>query len=84
MDNEMVSSDRVDTTLFESSLLREGTYFHGTKVMRLTFQNGTTREYRGVERAQWVELSEVADSPGRYFNQCIRPFFTAHKVEGYD
>ena len=84
MENEQLDTDRtelVDAVLFDSSLLKEGVYFHATRVMRLTFQNGTTREYRGVEPAQWVELSEVADSHGRYFNQCIRPFYTSFKVE---
>lgn len=64
-----------DTSMFDSSLLKRGDYIRETRTLRIEFQNGVERDYVEVPESVWEEL-KTAGSPGRYFNQAIRPFYT--------
>jgi len=68
----------MDRKVFQSTMLQEGVYDSETQELKITFVNGTTYNYQEVPAGVWDDL-KTAGSPGKFFNQEVKPLFTFTK-----
>lgn len=60
-----------ETVNFNSSMLLDGAYDPDSKEMVLTFSNGRSYTFRGVDQKVWDGM-KLAPSAGGYFNAEIK------------
>lgn len=63
-----------DSASLSSSNLAQAEYDDSLKLLRITFRNGKTYEYRAVPRPVYDTLA-TATSPGRYFAIAIKKVY---------
>ncbi len=69
----------MNMTPVASSHVESVGYDPETKVLRVSFLNHTTYDYRDVPEAIYTQLIE-ANSVGRFLAQHVKPFFNAERT----
>lgn len=65
--------------VFQSRLLREGSYDPVSRKMSLTFRGGEEYQAQDVSPSMWDGLKQ-APSPGRFYHTVVRPLFKFTKA----
>lgn len=68
----------MDRKVFQSRLLREGTYDPVSRKMSLTFRGGEVYQGQDVPPSLWEGLKQ-AGSPGNFYHQVLKPFVNFKK-----